>query len=102
MNAPTKQVKFTSEKYYSMSKNLSEGMDACDKAAELYKCGREKAPDLLAGVMVNIEIGLTVMAYFCYKHAMRCESECHINILGRASGFGSGRSNLSNGLQMRH
>jgi hypothetical protein len=39
-------------------------MDACDKAAELYKCGREKAPDLLAGVMVNLEIGLTVMAYF--------------------------------------
>jgi hypothetical protein len=35
-------------------------MDACDKASELYKCGREKAPELLAAVMVNIEIGLTV------------------------------------------
>lgn len=38
-----------------------EGMDACDKAAELYKCGREKAPELLIGVMNNIEIGVTVM-----------------------------------------
>jgi hypothetical protein len=35
-------------------------MDACDKAAQLLKCGKENSPVLLAGVMKNLENAIVV------------------------------------------
>jgi hypothetical protein len=35
-------------------------MDACDKASQLLKCGRENSPELLEGVMKNLEISISV------------------------------------------
>jgi len=39
---------------------LPGGMDACDKVSQLLKCGRENSPDLLIGLMNNLENAITV------------------------------------------
>jgi hypothetical protein len=35
-------------------------MDACDKASQLLKCGKENSPNLLTGMMKNLENAIVV------------------------------------------
>jgi hypothetical protein len=35
-------------------------MDACDKASKLLQCGKENAPEAVAGLMNNLENAMTV------------------------------------------
>jgi len=36
------------------------GMDACDKASSMLKCGMDNAPDAVAQIINNLESTLTV------------------------------------------
>ena len=40
------------------------GMDACDKVSQLMKCGKENSPELLTGVMNNLENMIKVLVFY--------------------------------------